>query len=345
MNDRILIVEDSNEVRMALQIALEGQGYRVSAAADGREGMRIFRESKPDLVLLDIRLPKLSGIDVCTLIRNESSVPVIMFSGVDERADVLLAIQRGANDYVLKDSGFRELLGRVSKHLRRHTAALVTTQSVKRRGGRVVPFPAAKPAAGRGKQKVATPVAAAALARAAAEVTELSAPTAAAKRPKPPADLTGLKVQTVHIEPEAETPGTEGEPLEDLIIVAHSEAESLDELAKVAARTGYDVMKAATGQEAIAVLTRRRPKLVLLGNVLTDMSCFALVEAVAQHPMGELIGLVLAMGRRSPEMTRRARYLGVHATVFQPWNDGRLDVAIRSALAATRKARSRVAVA
>jgi PleD family two-component response regulator len=105
------------------------------------------------------------------------------------------------------------------------------------------------------------------------------------------------------------------------------------------------VVKAATGQEAIAVLTRRRPKLVLLGNVLTDMNCFSLVEAVAQHPLGELIGIVLAMGRRSPEMTRRARYLGVHATVFQPWNDGRLDVAIRSALAATRKARSRVAVA
>ena len=332
MNDHILVVEDSSEIRMALQIALEGQGYRVSLAADGREGIRVFRELKPDLVLLDVRMPKLSGIDVCTLIRNESMTPVIMFSGVDERADVLLAIQRGANDYVLKDTGFRELIGRVSKHLRRHTAAILTTQSVKRRSGRVLPFDARAVGGGlkAGKQ---------------GRAAVAQGPVAGTRRQKPKADLTGLKVQTVHIEPEAEAPGVEGEPLEDLIVVAHSEADSLDEMARIAARTDFEVVKASTGQQALAVLATRNPKLVVFSNVLSDMSCFTLVEAVIEKPTGQVTGMVLAMSRRSPELMRRARYLGVHAMVFQPWNDGRLDVAIRSALAATRKARSKLVAA
>lgn len=304
MTSSVLIVEDSADIRAGLQVALEGQGYRVSVAADGREGISMFRESQPDIALLDIRMPRLSGIDVCTLIRNESDVPVIMFSGVDEQADVLLALQRGASDYVLKDTGFRELLDRVAKHIRLRKADLLTTKTANRGAGRVVPFTAAGGA-------------------------------------KPVADVSGLNVQTVKIAAEASTGRLNGDLLEDLVIVAHSEPDALAQLSEIAGRTRFEVAQASTGREAVELLAQRTPKLLIVGNVLTDMNCLAVIQAVANHDHASLIGIVLAMGKRSPELVRKARYMGVQATVFQPWNDGRLDVAIRTALAATRTVRTR----
>ena len=309
VTSNVLIVEDSADVRAGLQIALESQGYEVRAASDGREGINMFRESQPDIALLDIRMPRLSGIDVCTLIRNESDVPIIMFSGVNERADVLLALQRGADDYVLKDTGFRELLNRVSKHIKRRAADLLTIQPANRGAGRVVPFSPAQ--AGKSNSG------------------------------KPKADLTGLNVQTVKIETDHLGARPGGEPLEKLVIVAHSEPESLAQLAEIAGRTGFEVVQASTGREAIEILADRRPKLVVLGSALTDMNCLNVIQAVSNHSEGDLMGIVLAMSKRSPELARRARYMGVQQTVFQPWNDGRLDIAIRSTLIATRKLPSR----
>ncbi len=317
MNGNVLIVEDSAEVRSGLEIALESQGYQVKAAADGREGIKLFREWRPDIALLDIRLPRMSGIDVCTLIRHESDVPVIMFSGIDEPGDVKLAIQRGATDYVLKDTGFRELLGRVSKHLRRRAADALLTPSAKN-AGRVVPFEAGSAAPS-------------------AEALNATAQSVA--------EFAGVKAQTVEVD--APTPASvdPAGTLENLVIVAHSEPESLEELSMIAARTAFEVAKAPTGREAIEILAMRRPKLLLIGNTLTDMNSMSVVQAVANHPLGELMGMVLALGRRAPELARRARYLGVHEVVFRPWNDGRMDLAIRSALAATRSARSRLRAA
>lgn len=301
MTGNVLIVEDSADVRAGLQFALESQGYKVKAAVDGREGINMFRESQPDIALLDIRMPRMSGIDVCTLIRNESDVPIIMFSGVDERADVLLALQRGADDYVLKDTGFRELLNRVSKHIKRRAANLLTTKPANRGAGRVVPFN-----------------------------------TGGSSAAGQPADLSGLNVQTVAIESDPAVVGPGGEPMEKLVIVAHSEPGSLAKLSEIAARTRFEVAQANTGREAVVLLASRRPRLVLLGSELTDMNCLSVVQAVLNHQQGEQIATVLAMGKRSHELARKARYMGVQQTVFQPWDDGRLDVAIRSALAATK---------
>jgi DNA-binding response OmpR family regulator len=339
MQSSVLIVEDTDHVRQGLQIALESQGYRVISAEDGRQGINRFRDTRPDIVLLDIRMPRMSGIDVCTLIRNESDVPVIMFSGVDERADILLAIQRGANDYVLKDTGFRELLNRVEKHLKRRSADVLATSVARQSGARLIPFKRRAPMAFASADVPKQPIVAVKPIPAAfAEREVIASPPV-----RRPADLSGLKVKTMRIEPELPKAGTAGEALENLIIVAHSDTEALKTLARIAGHTNYEVIAARTGQEAIEALATRRPKLVVAGNTLTDMSCFALVEAVAQMPMGELIGIVIATSRRSPELARKARYLGVHETVFLPWEDGSLDVAIRSALAATRQARIRVA--
>ncbi len=321
MKRNVLIVEDSADVREGLQIALESQGYQVESAADGRDGIKLFREWRPDIALLDIRMPRMSGIDVCTLIRHESDVPVIMFSGVDESDDVRLAIQRGATDYVLKDTGFRELLNRVSKHLSRVAADHLLPPPVKSTptGSNVVSFSPA--------------------------ITQQPVQERTVSPTKQPADVSGLMVKTVKVD--APTPASV-EPsgaLENLVIVAHSEPESLSELVAFAARTGFEVASAGTGREAIEILAGRRPKLLIIGNVLTDMNCINVVQAVANHSLGELMGVVLALGRRSPELARRARYMGVQETVFRPWGDGRMDLAIRSALAATRAARSRLEAA
>ncbi len=325
MTRNVLIVEDSPDVRSGLQIALESQGYRVEAAADGRDGIKLFREWKPDIALLDIKMPRMSGIDVCTLIRHESDVPVIMFSGVDESDDVKMAIQRGATDYVLKDTGFKELLSRVSKHLQRRAADVLLPPPVKpaARAGRVVAFSPQQSATASQAQPDSRP----------------QESTAAA------ADLNGLKVQTLKVD--APTPAnieTSG-VLENLVIVAHSEPSALDELVSVAGRTGFEVATASTGREAIELLAGRRPKLLVIGNTLTDMNCINVVQAVANHSLGELMAVVLALGRRSPELARRARYMGVQETVFRPWGEGRMELAIRSALAATRAARSRLEAA
>lgn len=313
MTSNVLIVEDSADVRAGLQIALESQGYSVRAAADGREGINMFRDAHPDIALLDIRMPKLSGIDVCTLIRNESDVPIIMFSGVDERADVLLALQRGADDYVLKDTGFRELLNRVSKHIKRHAADILTTRPANRGAGRVVPFSPAQ--------------------------------SAAANAARPRADISCLNVQTVQIESDSPVVGLRGNPLEKLVIVAHSDPDSLAELAEIAGRTAFEVAQARTGREAVEILASRQPRLVVVGSELTDMNCLTVIQAVSNHEQGAFMGAVLAMSKRSPELARRARYMGVQQAVFQPWDDGRMDVAIRSALAATRNAQSRAKAA
>ena len=318
MNTTVLIVEDSPDIRSGLQIALESQGYRVIAASDGRDGMRMFRDYQPDIALLDIRMPRLSGIDVCTLIRNESDIPIIMFSGVNEHDDVVLAIRRGASDYVLKDTGFRELLNRVSMHVRKRAAELLTTRPQRRTPGQVLPFTA--PA-------TLDP-----------EIAGLVGPRANA--PKPPVDLSGLNVKTVRVEPVVAHQGASGNLLEDLVIVAHSEPESLKQLSSIAGRTRFEVVEAMTGQEAIEVLATRSPKLILVGNILTDMNCISVIEAVQRHRLGELMGTILAIGKRAPELTRRARYMGVNDIIFKPWDDGRLDLAIRSTLNTTRQAGS-----
>ena len=312
MKNTILIVEDSPEVRSGLKIALEGQGYKVVVAGDGREGIKAFRESRPDIALLDIRMPRLSGIDVCTLIRNESDVPVIMFSGVDETEDVALAIQRGANDYVLKDTGFKELMARVAKHLRYRAASLVTMQPTRSVERTILPFTPAGGSAQQARSGVAKP----------RSGKQGSAPA----QFEPAIDLTN-------------------ESLENLAVVAHSDPESLNQLANITGRTSFEIAKASTGEQAIDVISARRPKLIVLGNTLKDMSCTAVIQSANRHPLGEMMGIVLAMGRRSPELARRARYLGVKEIVHAPWDNGSLDIAIRSALASTRAVRSRLEAA
>jgi two-component system response regulator RegX3 len=115
----ILVVEDEPTLRETLAEALEADGYRVSTAADGREALTRFRADGPDLVLLDLMLPELSGIEVCRIIRRESGVPIVMLTAKDSELDKVVGLELGADDYVTKPFSLRELSARIRAHLRR----------------------------------------------------------------------------------------------------------------------------------------------------------------------------------------------------------------------------------
>src|SRR4029077_11410558 len=115
----ILRVGDEPTLRETLAENLEIEGFRVVTAADGREALERFHQSQPDLVVLDLMLPELSGIEVCREIRRESGVPILMLTARDSELDKVVGLELGADDYVTKPFGLRELLARVRALIRR----------------------------------------------------------------------------------------------------------------------------------------------------------------------------------------------------------------------------------
>ena len=115
----ILVVEDEPTLRETLIEALEVEGFRVVGAADGREALLRFRAERPDLVLLDLMLPELSGIEVCRIIRAESSVPIVMLTAKDSELDKVVGLELGADDYITKPFSLRELSARIRALFRR----------------------------------------------------------------------------------------------------------------------------------------------------------------------------------------------------------------------------------
>jgi two-component system response regulator RegX3 len=116
---RILVVEDEKSYREALSAGLAKEGYAVELAADGSEGLRLFAENPPDLVLLDVLLPGMLGTEVCRRMGAIAPVPVIMVSALDSEVDVVLGLEIGAADYITKPYHLRELTARIQAVLRR----------------------------------------------------------------------------------------------------------------------------------------------------------------------------------------------------------------------------------
>ncbi len=121
MSDKpvILVVDDEESYRDALSIALGREGFSVITAADGAEALAAFDRDHPVLVLLDVMLPKMSGIDICREIRSRSSVPIIMVTAKNAEIDTVVGLEVGADDYITKPFGLRELVARVRALLRR----------------------------------------------------------------------------------------------------------------------------------------------------------------------------------------------------------------------------------
>jgi len=119
---RVLLAEDDESFVDALVIGLAREGFDVTVAVDGTEALRLFAEVEPDLVLLDLMLPRLSGIDVCRSIRAHSSVPIIMVTAKGTEIDTVVGLEVGADDYVTKPYRLRELVARMRAVLRRTPA-------------------------------------------------------------------------------------------------------------------------------------------------------------------------------------------------------------------------------
>jgi two-component system response regulator RegX3 len=115
----ILLVEDEASLAESVRYNLEREGFRVAVAPDGRVGLERFRSEPPSLVILDLMLPEMSGLDLCRLIREESQVPIIMLTAKDAEADKVAGLELGADDYVTKPFSMRELVSRVRAQLRR----------------------------------------------------------------------------------------------------------------------------------------------------------------------------------------------------------------------------------
>ena len=117
--ESLLFIEDDDGIRLALSMALEDEGYSVREAANGAAGLASFRASPPDLVLLDLRLPDMSGFDVCRALRAESIVPIIMITAQTDTHDMVAGLEAGADDYVTKPVVPKELAARIRASLRR----------------------------------------------------------------------------------------------------------------------------------------------------------------------------------------------------------------------------------
>jgi two-component system response regulator RegX3 len=116
---RVLIVEDDEGIREMLKYNLNAAGFAVQEAGDGAIGLRTARTAKPDLILLDLMLPGMSGIDFCRALRKTSRVPIIMLTAKDAEIDKIVGLELGADDYITKPFSIREVLARVHAVLRR----------------------------------------------------------------------------------------------------------------------------------------------------------------------------------------------------------------------------------
>lgn len=123
---RVLLIEDEPSFVEALELSLSAEGFDVDSAMDGKAGLDLFARNRPDVVLLDLMLPGIQGLDVLRLLRKESDVPVIVVSAKDAEADVVTALELGADDYVTKPYSIRELIARVRAADRRSAAGIAT---------------------------------------------------------------------------------------------------------------------------------------------------------------------------------------------------------------------------
>ncbi len=131
--ENILIVEDEKDIAESIEYNLSKEGFKVYKAHDGQNGLKSAREKLPDLILLDLMLPGLSGLDLCRILKKEtrtSKIPIIMLTAKGSEADKVVGLELGADDYITKPFSMRELLARVKTVLRRYSSEKETPRAV-----------------------------------------------------------------------------------------------------------------------------------------------------------------------------------------------------------------------
>ena len=117
----VLVIEDEENLLKAIKYNLEKDGYKVQSAMDGEQGLELARQMEPSMIILDIILPKMDGIEVCRILRRESNVPILMLTAKSEEIDRVVGLELGADDYVTKPFSMRELMARTKAILRRYS--------------------------------------------------------------------------------------------------------------------------------------------------------------------------------------------------------------------------------
>lgn len=135
MSQKVLLIEDESAISESVKYSLENDGFEVLTAEDGAAGLADARKYYPDLIILDLMLPKLSGLDLCRALRKESSVPIIMLTAKTEEVDRVVGLELGADDYVTKPFSTRELIARVRAVLRRVNGVIREDSQMKLRAG------------------------------------------------------------------------------------------------------------------------------------------------------------------------------------------------------------------
>ena len=140
MTTRILVVDDEKTVTEVVERYLRHEGFDVSLAADGAEGLRVAEDWAPDLVVLDLMLPVVDGLEVCRRLRRETDTPIIMLTARGEETDRVVGLELGADDYVVKPFSPRELVARIKFVLRRTAARPATAPGGTIRFGNLTPI-------------------------------------------------------------------------------------------------------------------------------------------------------------------------------------------------------------
>ena len=136
MGKKVLIVEDEQAIVDILKFNLQNEGYETLEALDGEEGLRLAREADPDLILLDVMLPKMNGFEVCGAIRADGrAVPILMLTAREEESDKVLGLETGADDYITKPFSLRELMARVKANIRRRNLDANANSATRTAGG------------------------------------------------------------------------------------------------------------------------------------------------------------------------------------------------------------------
>ncbi len=122
MNNKIILVDDDRNILISVSMALESEGFIVEAFNDGEDGLKAILEKRPDLVILDVKMPRMDGIEVLSKLREESSVPVIFLTSKDDEIDQVIGLRMGADDYITKPFSQRLLIERIKVLLRRNVS-------------------------------------------------------------------------------------------------------------------------------------------------------------------------------------------------------------------------------
>ena len=136
--ERVLVVDDESKIADIVKLYLEREGYKVAVCGDGKVALEMFSREAPDLIVLDLMLPGLDGLEVCKRIRQESKVPVVMLTARDDEVDKILGLELGADDYLTKPFSPRELVARVRAVLRRANAPATQEDTTIRLGDLVI---------------------------------------------------------------------------------------------------------------------------------------------------------------------------------------------------------------